>query len=355
MSAFTLSEGRATWRFGRAGVSGVVHVRAVVAAVVLAALAFTGFVLSLATGDLSLPLADVVPAVFGRGDPATLLVVQELRMPRALVALLVGFAFGLSGAVFQTMSRNPLASPDLIGVTSGAQAAVVAGLVVGWGAGVGSQVLGLLGAFVAGALVYVLSLGGSRGATGYRLILVGIGVSWAFTSLTDYLLAKALPYQANAAVAWLVGNLNERNWGHVRPLVLSCAVLVPVTLLLSRWLKTLQLGDAVAAGLGTPVGAVRFALLLVASGLAAFATSAAGPILFVALVGPQIAQRVAGTPTPPLIGSALTGSVLVLGADLVSRHVLVDVHLPVGVVTGILGAPVLLWLLTRANRSGSGG
>ena len=351
----SVAAGRVTYRVGRGAVSGVVALRAALLAVLLALAAFGLFVLSVATGDLALPLADVVPALVGGGDPATLFVVQELRLPRALVGLLVGVVFGLSGAVFQTMTRNPLAAPDMIGITAGAQVAVVGGIVLGWGAGLGTQALGLAGAFVAGIVVYLLSLGGGRGATGYRIILVGIGVSWACTSLTDYLLAKALPYQANQAIGWLFGSLAERGWHHVRPLALSAAVLVPVTVLLSRWLRTLQLGDTVAKGLGTPVGAVRFTLLIVGAGLAAFGTAAAGPILFVALVSPQIAQRLAGTPAPPLVGSALAGAVLVLAADLLSRYVLTDVGLPVGVVTGILGAPVLLWLLTRANRSGSGG
>ncbi|GAA0235526.1 FecCD family ABC transporter permease [Cryptosporangium japonicum] len=346
----SLAAGRATYRAGP--VSGVLSPRAVLTSTVLAVLAAGLFLLGVATGDLPLPLADIPAALVGAGDPATLFVVQELRLPRALVGLLVGVVFGLSGAVFQTMSRNPLAAPDMIGITGGAQVAVVGGIVLGWGAGLGTQVLGLLGAFAAGALVYVLSMGSGHG---YRLVLVGIGVSWACASLTDYLLAKALPYQANQAVGWLFGSLNERGWHHVRPLALAALILVPTTLLLSRWLRTLQLGDAVARGLGTPVGAVRFALLIVGAGLAAFGTAAAGPIIFVALVSPQIAQRLAGTPAPPLVGSALVGAVLVLGADLVTRHVLVSVQLPVGVVTGILGAPVLLWLLTRANRLGSGG
>lgn len=354
----SLAAGRATYRVAR--VSGVLSVRSAVLTAVLAVVASGLFVLGVATGDLRLPLADVVPALAGTGDTATLFVVRELRLPRALVGLLVGVVFGLSGAVFQTMSRNPLAAPDMIGITAGAQVAVVGGIVLGWGAGLGTQVLGLVGALVAGALVYVLSTGGGSGAagggaTGYRIILVGIGVSWACTSFTDFLLARALPYQADQAVGWLVGSLEERGWHHVRPLVASAAVLVPVTLLLNRWLRTLQLGDAVARGLGTPVGAVRFTLLIVGAALAAFGTAAAGPIIFVALVSPQIAQRLAGTPAPPLVGSALSGAVLVLGADLLTRYVLTDVRLPVGVVTGILGAPVLLWLLTRANRSGSGG
>ena len=153
----------------------------------------------------------------------------------------------------------------------------------------------------------------------------------------------------------MVGNLNNVTWGHTAPLLISMAVLVPVALVLSGWLRTLHLGDDVAIGLGTPVQLARLVLLLVGVGLVAFATAAAGPVAFVALAAPQIARRLAGRPAPPLVASACTGAVVVLGSDLLARVLLPDTQLPVGVVTGVLGAPFLLWLLTRANRAGSGG
>ncbi|MDR6977744.1 iron complex transport system permease protein [Streptomyces sp. 3330] len=334
-------------------VSGLLRPRLALTGVLVAAGAFLLFCRGLALGDYPVPFTDVVRALGGAGDPGTVVVVQDLRLPRALTGLLVGVAFGVSGAVFQTMTRNPLASPDMIGLTEGAGTAVVAAVVLGRTGGLGLSTLGLLGALATALLVYALAWKG--GTTGYRIILVGIGVSWICTSATDFLVARGSRFQAEEAVGWLVGNLNGRTWDQVDTLAVALAVLLPVTLAMGRWMRTLQLGDDVAAGLGTPVQSVRLALLLAGVGLVAFGTAAAGPVAFVALACPQIAQRLAGTASPPPIVSGLTGALVVLGSDLLAREAVPGTELPVGIVTGALGAPVLLWLLIRANRAGSGG
>jgi iron complex transport system permease protein len=345
--------GRRAFRLTVPPVSGYLRPRHLVVCAVLAAAVLLLFCVGLAVGDVSLPLADVIRALVGTGDPGTFLVVREFRMPRALAGLLVGIAFGVSGAVFQTMTRNPLASPDMIGVTQGAGAAVVGGIVLGWGSGLGTQTLGVLGALATAVLLYALAW--KRGTTGYRIVLVGIGIAWICTSVTDYLTARGRLAEAQAAVGWLVGNLNGRAWEHVTPLAWAVAVLVPAALLLSRWTRTLQLGDDVATALGTPVQRVRLALLLTGVGLVAFGTAAGGPIAFVALAAPQIAQRLVRAAGPPLVASGLTGALVVLASDLVAREVPLGTELPVGVVTGVLGAPFLLWLLIHVNRAGSGG
>ncbi|MDW4908652.1 iron chelate uptake ABC transporter family permease subunit [Streptomyces sp. ADMS] len=344
---------RRTYRLAVPPVSGVIRPRLVAVSALLAVSTFLLFCWSLTSGDYPIAFTDVVRALVRSGDPGTVLVVQELRLPRALVGLLAGIAFGVSGGLFQTMTRNPLASPDMIGLTQGAGTFVVAGIVLGWDGGLGTQTLGLLGALTTALVVYTLAW--RRGTTGYRIILVGIGVAWICTSATDYLVAKGGRFQAQAALGWLVGNLNGRTWSQVGPLAIAVAVLLPTALLLGRLLRTLQLGDDVAIGLGTRVQPVRLAVLLSGVGLIAFATAAAGPVAFVALAAPQIALRLARTAWPPTLASGLTGALMVLGSDLIARTLISGTELPVGIVTGVLGAPILLWLLVRANRAGSGG
>ncbi|MFD7548728.1 FecCD family ABC transporter permease [Streptomyces sp. NPDC059578] len=340
-------------RVPRTRASWIIRPRGTLVSLLLVAAVALAFVVSLASGELDLPLADVVHSLFGDADPATELVIQGLRLPRALVGLLCGAAFGLAGAVFQNLTRNPLASPDVIGISAGAGTAATAGMLLGAGSGVALPTFALTGGLAAAALIYALAW--KSGTTGYRIVLVGIGVAALCTSATSYLLLKAGVYQAQQALMWLTGSLNARDWEHVRPLALALAVLLPCVLLLAPWLSGLQLGDETARSLGLPVQTARIALLVVGAALASFATAAAGPVAFVALIAPQIALRLTGPPGPALLPSALVGSLVVLAGDVVGRQLLPDTELPVGVVTGVLGAPCLLWLLSRSNRTGSGG
>jgi iron complex transport system permease protein len=334
------AHGRTTFRVGRA--SGVLRPRMILVGLAVFVVAMAPFCYGMTIGSFPISVSGVVSALFGSGDPGAVYIVQELRLPRAVAGLLAGLAFGMSGAIFQTVTRNPLASPDIVGVNAGAAALVVAGITFGFGS---ATVLGVIGGLGAGLLVYLLSW--RRGTTGYRFILVGVGVAAMFTSVTEFLMAKAQIFEAQRAMGWLVGSLNDRDWSHVQPLAITLAVLTPVALFLGPWMRQLQLGDEIALGLGTPVRAAHLALLVAGVGLATFATATAGPVLFVALVAPQIAQRLAGMAWPPLIVSGLTGAAVVLAADVASRYILPSTQLPVGVVTGALGAPVLLWLLTR--------
>jgi iron complex transport system permease protein len=326
--------------------------RAITVSVVLTAAIALTFCVSVSVGDFPIPLRDVVPALFGHGDADSGFVVRELRVPRALAAVLVGAAFGFSGSIFQSLARNPLASPDIIGVTAGAATSAVFVIVIVHGTGYMVSAGALVGALVAAAAIYTLAY--RRGMSPYRLVLVGIGVAAALNALTSYLLTRAEIVDAQRAAVWLTGSLNGRSWDHVRPLAPALLVLFPMVLLLARPLRALQLGDDTAKGIGVRVERSRIALVMVAVTLAAVATAAAGPITFIAFVAPPIARRLVNAPLN-LVPSALIGALLLLLSDLVARRAFAPIELPVGVVTGVIGGPYLLWLLARANKVGGGG
>jgi iron complex transport system permease protein len=338
---------------GRRPVSARLDGRSVVVTLVVLAAALTVFAWSLTVGDYPVPLTDVVRTLLGQGSSDYEFIIRTLRLPRGLVALMVGAAFGLSGAIFQRIARNPLASPDIIGINAGAAACAVLVIVILHGSS--DQVtLGALGGATATAVaVYLLAY--KRGVTGYRLVLVGIGATAMLSSVTSYLMTRAQIYDAQRAMVWLTGSLNGRSWDHVRPIALALLVLVPMTLALARHLRILDLGDDAARGLGTRVEGVRSGMLLTGVALAAIAVASAGPIAFVALVSPQIARRLVGGSGAALLPSAAVGALLLVASDLVARRVLAPTELPVGIVTAVLGAPYLLLLLARANRIGSAG
>ena len=349
-AAVPLRIGRLSWR---------VPLRAVTVGIVTSALLFVLFCLDLALGDVEIPFGTTVATLFGGGDPGSQFIINELRLPQTTVALLVGAALGLAGALCQTFARNPLASPDILGVTQGASAGAVALIVLSGSSGYGGglvtgtlQTLGLpLAAFTGGLLTAILlyALSWRRGIDGQRLVLVGIGVGAALTAVTEWLLVRARIQDAASAQVWLNGSLNARGWDQARPVMTTLLVLVPVSVWLVRHLNALQLGDDSARTLGVRLQSTQALILLVAVGLSAVAVSAAGPLTFVALVVPQVALRLTGGSRPPLLASMILGGVLVVGSDLVTRVVLPFV-VPAGIVTAAVGAPYLIWLLLRANR-----
>jgi iron complex transport system permease protein len=318
----------------------------------LAVAVAAAFAVHVSVGDFPIPLRDVVPAIFGSGDDGTVFVAHELRLPRALAALLVGAAFGISGAILQAVARNPLASPDILGIMEGAAAAAVFAITVSNGGFVTVALASFLGAVTISAAIYLLAY--RQGVSSYRFVLVGIGLGGAATAITLYLVAEATLFEASAAVVWLTGSLNAVGWETVVPLAIVIAVLVPAALALVHRLRALQLGDDLAAGLGVRVEVSRLLLLLVAVALAGVGTAAAGPIVFVAFLAPPIARRLVGAPLT-VVPAALTGALLVLAADVVGRRLFAPTEVPVGIFTGLCGAPYFLYLLARANRSGAGG
>ena len=326
------------------------HPRATAVCGLLLAALLAVVVRSLTVGDFPLPVSGVLDVLTGGGTRGQRYIVMEVRLPRLLTALLVGAAMGLAGALFQTLARNPLGSPDVIGFTVGsATGALAVILVIGGGAAVvagGAVVGGLLTAL----LVYLLSRRG--GTQGYRLVLVGIGVSSLLSSLNAYLIARASFSDAQSAAVWLTGSLNARGWEHCGPMAVVLLLLLPAALLLGRPLRMLEMGDDVASSLGISAERVRIGLVLVGVGLTAAATAAAGPIPFVALIAPQAVRRLTGATGPNLLGSALAGAVLLAVSDIAAQRLLAPTQLPVGVLTGLVGGCYLVWLIARQWRAG---
>lgn len=293
--------------------------------------------------------AEVWQVIVGQTVPGASFTVGELRLPRAVMGALAGFAFGIAGVTFQTMLRNPLASPDIIGVSAGASAAAVIGIIVLSVGDTFVSLLALAGALLTAVAIYLLANKG--GFAGARLILIGIGVAAMLDSVITYVLSRAAAWDLQTAMQWLTGSLNGATWDAVLPLVIASAVLVPLLLSQGRGLGALRLGDDSAAGLGISVRRTRALLILGAVALLAFATAASGPIAFVAFMAGPIAARLVGPGSALLLPAGLVGALLVLSADLVAQFAF-DSRYPVGVVTGVLGAPYLVYLLIRTNRSG---
>ncbi|MFB4275466.1 FecCD family ABC transporter permease [Nonomuraea sp. MTCD27] len=318
----------------------------------LAAAAFLVFCLSIGAGDFPIGLPQVIATILGRGERVDEFVIMDLRMPRALAGLVVGGALGVSGAITQSIARNPLASPDVLGITGGASAVAVFLVTVSGGAAaaivssVGLSAAALAGGLGTGLLVYFLAW--RRGIDGLRLILIGISVSAVMEAITVWLLARADIRDVARAQAWLVGSLDNRSWGEVWVALWCALALLAVVSLVAFHLRPMHFGDQVAASLGVRYSMVRAVLLLCAVLLAGVAVSAAGPVPFVALVAPQVAMRLTRYATPPLVASGLVGALLLIGADLVARTAL-PFTLPVGVITAAIGGPFLVYLLVRTN------
>ncbi|WP_114422886.1 FecCD family ABC transporter permease [Nocardioides houyundeii] len=315
----------------------------------LLALVVVAFVTSLMVGRTFYPASDVIRVVLGQDVPGASFTVGRLRLPRAVLALLVGLCFGLGGVTFQTMLRNPLASPDIIGISAGSSAAAAFAIVTLGLAGTAVSVFAIVMGLGVALLIYLLSF--RDGVAGTRLILIGIGVAAMLESVTAYILSRAAAWDLQEATRWLTGSLNSTSWDDVLPTVAALAVLGPVLLLRGRDLDTLQLGDDAASSVGVRVERTRLVAIVAAVGLVAFATAAAGPVAFVAFLSGPIAARIVGPGTSLLLPSALVGALLVLVADLAGQYAFGHRY-PVGVVTGVLGAPYLVYLIVRTNRAG---
>ncbi|MCL7376924.1 iron chelate uptake ABC transporter family permease subunit [Streptomyces sp. 35G-GA-8] len=316
---------------------------------VLAVLVVGVFAVTLMAGQTFYPPGDVVRVILGEQVPGASFTVGRLRLPRAVLAVTAGFSFGLAGVTFQTMLRNPLASPDIIGISSGASAAAAIAIVTLSLGETAVSALAIVAALAVAMLVYALAF--RDGVVGTRLILIGIGISAMLDSVISYVLSQAAEWDLQEATRWLTGSLNGTTWEQTVPTLAALAVLCPVLLSQSRDLSAMRLGDDTASALGVRVERTRVTVIIAAVGLIAFATAAAGPIAFVAFLSGPLAARIAGPGGSLLIPAGLVGSLLVLTADFTGQFAF-DSRYPVGVVTGVLGAPYLIYLIIRTNRAG---
>ncbi len=321
------------------------------AAVVLALLLLVVaiFAFSLCVGQTVTPPGDVLRVLIGENVPGASFTVGQLRLPRAVLAILAGLSFGLGGVAFQVMLRNPLASPDIIGISSGAGAAAVFAIIILSMRGPIVSIIAVVGGLGVALLVYGLS--SRNGVAGTRLVLVGIAVSAMLESIISYILSQAPAWNLQEAMRWLTGSVNGVQLGQAAPLVLSLVVFGGLLVSRSQDLEALRLGDDTAAALGVRVSRTRIMIIIGAVGVIATAAAVTGPIAFVAFLAGPIAARIVGGSGSLLVPSALIGALLVLGGDYIGQFLLPGRY-PVGVVTGALGAPYLIFLIVRVNRTG---
>lgn len=300
-------------------------------------------------GNTRYPLPIIIKVLAGEEIKGATFAIQTLRLPRMLAGLLAGMAFGMAGCTFQTMLRNPLASPDIIGITAGSSVAAVFCILVLQVSGIIVSVAAIGSGLLISGLIYILSRGGSF--SGGRLILIGIGIQAMLNAVISFLLLRANQYDVPAALRWLNGSLNGIQKKYIPGLFLAVLIFGGLLILLGRRLKILELGEQSAITLGLKTDQTRILLVLCAVFLIAVATAVTGPISFVAFLAGPIAGWLAGKGLATILPAGLTGAVLVLLADIIGQYAF-DTNFPVGIITGILGAPYLIYLLIRMNKTG---
>ncbi|MFT4262399.1 MAG: iron chelate uptake ABC transporter family permease subunit [Nocardioides sp.] len=296
-------------------------------------------------GDYTITFPDFLRIVGGKQIPGATFILMESKLPRAVMGVLVGIAFGLAGAIFQSTLRNPLASPDMVGISMGASASAVFGIVVLSLSGPALSAFAVVGAVLTAIAIRLVA----GPDASYRLVLVGVTAAAALMAVIEYLFTRADQYDAQLALRWLTGSLNAADWPAIRVLLVCLAVLLPAVAWAARAQRALELGPDTASGLGV-TALYADCLLLLAALLAAIGVAAAGPVAFVAFAAGPIARALNGGRVT-LTGAALVGAVVMVGADYVGTYGIPDTNLPVGVVTGAFGAPFLLWLLA-SGRTG---
>ncbi|WP_124728791.1 FecCD family ABC transporter permease [Staphylospora marina] len=315
------------------------------------------FILSVGTGTLFLTPAEVVAALTGTGPELHQTVIFSFRMPRVLLAFLAGAALACSGAVLQGLVRNPLAAPDVLGITGGATVAAVSFLALFSDERVNTLTVDLrflpaaacLGAILAGLLTVILAW--KRGVRPFRLVLIGVGVSAAAQAITTTIILGGPLHLATQAHIWMAGSFNGTNWSHVGIAAPVILVLLVLLFLGVRKLNLLSFGDELATGAGIRVEQSRISLLLLSALLAGSAVAFAGNIGFIGLMAPHMARKLCGSAHGALLPvAALLGGILAAGADLIGRTAFAPLEVPAGIFTSALGAPYFLWLLYRTRN-----
>ena len=314
------------------------------------------FFISINAGYIKIPLGDVIKTLLGDGTPQNELTIFEFRLPRIVMAILVGMGIAISGAILQGLSQNPLADPGIIGINSGAGFAVVLYMfffrgttfLTGWASIFIMPFTALLGAFLAAFLIYVLSWKNGR-VTPVRLLLVGIGINAAFGAGLVIFQMKMEPNDFMKTIVWLAGTIWGTNWTFVWALLPWLLILIPITFYKSRILDVMGLGDQIAIGVGLPIEKERRLLLLISVALAGACVSVGGGITFLGLIAPHIARKLVGPRHIRLLPmTAALGGLLLLSADTIGRVILAPTELPVGIVVSILGAPYFIYLLVKS-------
>ncbi|MFH5186925.1 FecCD family ABC transporter permease [Paenibacillus sp. TAB 01] len=340
------------FRIPRRNWSFLVHKKTVVISLILFLVCLAAAIVSTGLGDMYISPLEVIRSLFGRGAEEHMMVVQKLRVPRILVALLVGGSLAASGAILQGMIRNPLASPDMIGVTGGASVAAVTFLTF-WTGQASIRwlpVAAMAGAVVVSSILYILAW--KKGVTPIRLILIGIGMSALTSAATTMMILFSPKNDAGQAYLWLTGSVYASNWENVLAILPWSLVLIPLAFVMARHINIGQLGDDIAASAGSAVEANRLLLLLISVALAGAAVSVAGGIGFIGLIAPHMARKLVGSSFGSVLPvSVLLGAVIVLLADLAGRTLFLPLDVPVGVFTSAVGAPFFIYLLYTKRNS----
>ncbi|GMK37475.1 putative siderophore transport system permease protein YfhA [Paenibacillus sp. CCS19] len=340
-----------TIRFDKPAVSLLIHKKTLLLVLFLTVLSVAAMLISTGLGDMRIRSLDVIRAIFGHGSQEHELIVRSLRLPRIITGFLVGMSLAAAGSILQGMIRNPLASPDIIGITSGASVAAVAfisylssSVSIIW-----LPVAAMAGAGAASIAIYLFAW--KQGVTSIRLVLVGIGLNFLLAAATKVMLLKNPDYSTSQAYVWLVGTVYGSDWGLVTMIAPWIACFLPLAWLLARNVNVLQLGDDVAASVGSAVQRQRFMLLMISVALAGASVAAGGAISFIGLIAPHMARKLVGPSFGSVLPvSALIGGITVVVADTIARSAFPPYDIPVGVFTAGVGAPFFIYLLYR-NRN----